>query len=149
MASRMKRIFHRKKEEDNSTFYNRTSNAAASDPTLRTSLYDSAVSGGLPQTGEYPIKGNDNLQQQGRKSSLRSRRSIGSHHYRSPSPDQTESQGTRAMAAPPPSDIVNPDLQASRKQRSPIPTSAQNEQKRRSRGHLSDDFSTLSLGNSG
>ena len=152
MASKVKRMFHRRKDDPNSPSHDRVPNTARSEPALRTSLYETAVSGGLPQTGEYPMKGNDSsvvLQQQGRKSSMRSQRSLGSRHNRSPTPEQHSSQANRAMAASPPSDIVNPDLQASRQHRRSISGSEQNGQISRSRGHLSNNFSAMNLNNTG
>ena len=146
----MKRIFHRKKDsEDVSPPPQRAPDSSRSEPALRTSLYEATSSDGLPHSGDYPLKGNDSsvfLQQQGRKSSLRSRPSSGSHYNRSPTPDQHTSQRHPAMAA---NDGVDSDVHASRLQKSPTPASGQNGQKRRSRTQLPEDFSNMSLGNTG
>ncbi|KAL9124795.1 MAG: hypothetical protein Q9217_005914 [Psora testacea] len=153
MASRVKRMLHRRKDDEyTSPSHVRAPTNARSVPALRTSLYDVTEPGGLPQTGDYPIKGNDSsviLQQHGRKSSLRSRRSSGSQHNISPTPDRYASQANPVMGAPAPHDIVNPDLQASGQQRRPASGSGQNGQKRWSRGQLPQDFSNLNLGNTG
>ena len=62
MESRLKKLFHRKKDDssEQSLDQSRRSAAATSSPTLQTSLYDTAPAGGAPQTGSYPIKGNNN-----------------------------------------------------------------------------------------
>ena len=95
MASRVKKIFHRKRDEDAEQPRYRTHDtiAARDDPALRTSLYESTTAAGLPQTGDYPLKGNDSsiMLQHGRKSSVRSRGSSAGHQnapYRSPTPEQ-------------------------------------------------------------
>ena len=79
MASRMKKMFHRKKDDDleEPQPRARAPTKAASNPAMRTSLYDSTTAGHMPQSGDYPIKGNDSstVLQNGRKSSIRSLRS--------------------------------------------------------------------------
>lgn len=79
MEARLKKIFHRKKDEPSEAplQQSRKSNAATSTPALRTSLYNDAPAGGLPQTGSYPIKGKDS------GAVLPNRRS--SLHHRGPS----------------------------------------------------------------
>lgn len=75
MESRLKKLFHRKKDHSSEEplHQSRNSAAATSSPALQTSLYDSAPAGGAPQTGSYPIKGNDSSGAlPKRKSSLRS-----------------------------------------------------------------------------
>ena len=59
MASRMKRLFHRKRDDDASSTDQRDAYPSGSDPALRTSLYDTTFAGGQPQTGDYPLRGND------------------------------------------------------------------------------------------
>lgn len=106
----MKKMFHRKKDDEvqKSTVGSRPSNNVRSDPAIRSSLYEDTLAGTVPQTGDYPVKGNDPsvvLQQQGRKSSLRSlrsRRNSGSQHQ-PPVPAQYENPKTAPRMAPPPS----------------------------------------------
>lgn len=61
MEARIRKIFHRKKDQLSEKPLQRSqrSAAATSSPALRTSLYDVAPQGGTPQTGDYPIKGNN------------------------------------------------------------------------------------------
>ena len=106
-------MFHRKKDEDieEPQLQSRPRGAAGSTPNLRTSLYDSTTTGGNPQTGNYPIKGNDNsvVLQTGRKSSVRSLRSRRSSSrssqynapYREPNPNKYDG-GRAATRVPPP-----------------------------------------------
>ncbi|KAL6719113.1 hypothetical protein ACLMJK_003350 [Lecanora helva] len=79
MTSRIKKLFHRGKDDDNGALqhYARTPATARSNPAIRTSMYDSTTAGTLPQTGDYPIRGNDSsvILRSGRKSSFRSSRS--------------------------------------------------------------------------
>ena len=59
MASRMKKIFHRKSQnlqQEPLQGGNRPIEGP-SDPTLRATPYDSTAPGGLPETGVYPIRG--------------------------------------------------------------------------------------------
>lgn len=76
MASRLKKIFSRKKDKphhDNAD----TSRADNTDdrPTFRTSLYHTAPAATAPETGGYPIKGDHNTPAlAGRRGSSRSRR---------------------------------------------------------------------------
>lgn len=116
MTSRMKKMFHRKKDDEveKSTVGSRPSHSARGDPAMRTSLYEDTMAGTVPQTGDYPVKGNDSsvvLQQQGRKSSLRSlrsRRNSGSQHQ-APSPTQYENpRKTPRMTPPPSSNSIGP-----------------------------------------
>jgi len=119
MASRMKKIFHRKKDDDGiekPTVSSRPPSSARSDPVIRTSLYEDAMAGTVPQTGDYPVKGNDSsvlLQQQGRESSvrsLRSRRNSGGQHtnlaHQSPVPTPYDNHGNTARTPPPPSNTM-------------------------------------------
>lgn len=74
MESRLKKLFHRKKDHspEQPLHESRKSAAATSSPALQTSLYDSAPAAGAPQTGSYPIKGNNSSGAlPKRKSSLR------------------------------------------------------------------------------
>lgn len=76
MEARIKKIFHRKKDHQSaqSLQQSQSSAAATSTPALRTSPYDSTSAGGLPQTGAYPIKGNNSSSAlRKRKSSLHNR----------------------------------------------------------------------------
>ena len=76
MEARIKKLFHRKKDASSEEPLQRTqmSNAARSSPALRTSLYDTVPAGGTPQTGPYPIKGdNSSAVLQKRISSQRNR----------------------------------------------------------------------------
>lgn len=156
MASRMKRIFHRKKDGDASPTGQRDSYSSSSETALRTSRYDTTVAGGRPQTGDYPIRGNDEslaLTQQGRKSSVRSRRSSGSQNRlsrRSVTPDRYAIQRNFEASPPPPRDIANPDVRASKYSRSPPSGRTQDDnQKRWSHSQLPQDFSGMSLGSDG
>ncbi|MCJ1470375.1 hypothetical protein MMC07_009020 [Pseudocyphellaria aurata] len=74
MESRLKKLFHRKKDHspEQPLHESQKSAAATSSPALQTSLYDSAPAGGAPQKGSYPIKGNNSSGAlPKRKSSLR------------------------------------------------------------------------------
>lgn len=76
MEARIKKLFHRKKDTSSEEHLQQThmSNAARSSPALRTSLYDTVPTGGPPQTGPYPIKGdNSSAVLQKRKASQRNR----------------------------------------------------------------------------
>ena len=96
MASRMKKLFHRSKDIDaeQSLQRARESMSDRSEPGLPSSRYESTEPGERPQTGDYPVKGNDNsvILQQGRKSSVsRSRRNSDTFEnvpYRSTTPNQ-------------------------------------------------------------
>lgn len=153
MASRVKKLFHRGKEDDGeqppAPTHTRNPNSTRSDPALRTSLYESTMPGDLPQTGDYPVKGNDSsvALQHGRKSSSRSRRNSSSHHnmpHSSTTPNHYEtSRNTRRMTPPP---MVN-SLEAgsySPYLHAPAMPMGGNDDKRRD---LPQDFSGLSLGN--
>lgn len=83
MTSKMKRLFHRKRDDEESVA--RASQSPYSnknDPAMHASSYDSTAPAGLPQTGDYPIKGNDMTAASGkqpkRKTSVRSWRSSNS-----------------------------------------------------------------------
>lgn len=157
MASRMKKMFHRKdKDPEEPTQTTRAPATASSDAAIRTSLYESTTAGGLPQTGDYPIKGNDSsvILQAGRKSSVRSMRSRrsssrGSQYntaYQAPQLDATRSP----RMSPPPSnvhgsgsyDTYDPYQDTS----SPI-AGQDDRQKRSSRSPLPQEFAGLNLGN--
>lgn len=149
MASRMKKLFHRKKEDSDAKPIERTRplNTDKRDPALRTSLYDSTLPGELPQTGEYPVKGNDSsvILQQGRRSSVsRSRRSSGTHHnvpYRSTTPNQYETSKRASDMTPPP---IGAGLKDPYQQSSTMPMGDQEDRRRRD---LPQDFSSLNMGN--
>lgn len=75
----MKKLFHRKKTSapsspDQTPVRSRPTGDVNHDPTLRTSRYESTTSAGLPQTGQYPLKGNNSsVALQGRRSETYSR----------------------------------------------------------------------------
>ena len=105
----MKKLFHRNKDSDAEQPPQRSPGPSLgrSDPALRTSLYESTEPGDPPQSGIYPVKGNDSsvILQQRRKSSIsRSRRNSATPHnvpYRSITPNQTEaSKRAPHMASP-------------------------------------------------
>ena len=60
----IKKLFHRNRDDSPQQSPNNSpgSPGTSGDPALRTSLYQSASPGGLPQTGDYPMKGNSNTQ---------------------------------------------------------------------------------------
>lgn len=82
MASRLRKIFSRKKDKPQQNNDNERSNSpslssrANNDrPTFRTSLYDTASAAPAPETGSYPIKGDHNTPAlAGRRGSSRNRR---------------------------------------------------------------------------
>lgn len=159
MASRMKKIFNRKKDDDTEKpqQHLRAPAPAGSDPAIRTSLYESTTAAGLPQTGDYPIKGNDSsvVLQAGRKSSVRSMRSRrsssrGSQYntpYQAPAPSQHDGpRKTPRMSPPPPSNAANPGLYDPY-QDSAFPMGGQDDKRKRwSRTPLPQEFAGLSLG---
>ncbi|KAL8696150.1 MAG: hypothetical protein Q9224_002946 [Gallowayella concinna] len=75
----MKKLFHRKKNSapsspEQTPPHSRLPGDVTNDPTLRTSRYESTTSAGLPQTGQYPLKGNNSsVALQGRRSETYSR----------------------------------------------------------------------------
>ena len=148
MASRMKKLFHRMKDSDAELPRQRTRAHMAdrSDPALRSSRYESTEPGELPQTGDYPVKGNDSslILQQGRKSSVsRSRRNSGTSHnvpYRSTTPNQHEAAKRTAHMTSPPIVAGSDDLY----QQSSVTPLAGQEGRRR---NLPQDLSGLNLGN--
>ena len=145
----MKKLFHRKKDSDAEQAVERTPapSTGRSDPALRSSLYESTKPGELPQTGDYPVRGNDSslILQQGRKSSVsRSRRNSGSHHnvpYRSTTPNQYEASKRASHMTPPP---VGPVSNNPYQQSPAMPMGGQEERRRRD---LPQDLSGLNLGN--
>lgn len=160
MASRVKKIFHRKRDEQSEEPQQptRAPATATSDPAMRTSLYESTTAGALPQTGDHPIKGNDSsvILQAGRKSSvrsLRSRRSSsrGSQYntpYRAPTPTQYDGSRAVPRAAPQPSYAASPPSYDPH-QNPTVPTNGQHDrQKRWSRPPLPQEFANLSLDDS-
>lgn len=151
MASRMKKLFHRKKDSDaeqpSQPTRTRAPNTDRTDPALRTSLYQSAKPGDPPQTGDYPVKGNDSslILQQGRKSSVsRSRRNSGTSHnvpYRSATPNQYEASKRAPPMTPPPAGAgFNDPYQQT-------PARHMGGQGERRRRDLPQDLSGLNLGN--
>ena len=147
MASRMKKLLHRKKDNDAEQPPQRSpaSNLGRSDPALRTSLYESTEPGDPPQSGMYPVKGNDSsvILQQGRKSSIsRSRRNSATPHnvpYRSVTPNQTDASKRAPHMTPPMTGGGPNDLY----QQSPaMPVGDREERRRRD---LPQDLSGLNL----
>ncbi|CAF9939880.1 MAG: hypothetical protein ALECFALPRED_008366 [Alectoria fallacina] len=149
MASRMKKLFHRQRDSDTEQPPQRTRAPTLDrrDPALRTSRYESTEPGQFPQTGDYPVKGNDSsvILQQGRNSSVsRSRRNSGTPQnvpYRSTTPNQYEASKRAPYMTPPPGLTGFNDPY----QQSPaMPMGGQEERPRRD---LPQGFSGLSLGN--
>ncbi len=149
MASRMKKLFHRKKDSvaEQPVERTRAPKTDRSDSALRTSLYESTKPGELPQTGDYPVKGNDSsvILQQGRQSSVsRSRRNSGTHHnipYRSTTPNESEASKRAPHMTPPPVGAAsNGPYQQS-------PAIAMGGQEERRRRDLPQDLAGLNLGN--
>ncbi|KAL9104149.1 MAG: hypothetical protein Q9163_000896 [Psora crenata] len=144
----MKRIFHRRKDDnddDPSPSNARGPNTARSDPAPRTSMYDTAMSAGAPQTGNYPIRGDDSSvvqQQQGQRSSA-------GPYDTSPASDRYRSQESPITRPNPAGDMTAPHLQASRQQKGHTAGLGPNEDKRWSPSQLPQDFSILNLGNTG
>ena len=109
MASKLKKILHRHKDEnvEKSPQQSDAHNSSQAEPALRTSLYESTAPAATPQTGDYAIRGNENsvVLQPSRKQSARSsrsRRSSGGHDnvpHRLPTPRRTP---------PPPSSATGP-----------------------------------------
>ena len=106
----MKRLFHGRKDGDaeQSPQHTRAPMSDRSEPALPSSRYESMEPGELPQTGDYPVKGNDSsvILQQGRKSSVsRSRRNSDTFHnvpYRSTTPSQYDAaKHAPHMTSPP------------------------------------------------
>lgn len=63
MEARIKKIFHRKRDEPSefSSGEDNGTQASTSNPALPTSLYDSTIPRDPPQTGTHPIKGNHTI----------------------------------------------------------------------------------------
>lgn len=109
MASKLKKILHRHKDEnvEKSPQQSHAPNTTQAEPALRTSLYESTAPAATPQTGDYAIRGNENsvVLQPSRKQSVRSsrsRRSSGGYDnvpHRLPTPHRTP---------PPPSIATGP-----------------------------------------
>lgn len=148
MASRMKKMFRRKDDGQG-----QSPKSTKSNPTLETSLYESTSAAGQPQLGDYPIKGNDSSAMlQGRKSSVRSRRSSGSQFnvpWRSPTPDQQTGRQTPRMSPPPGQNSLAAEQLAPYQHQTAVPASEQGNRKRWSRTPLPQEFASLSLGNDG
>ena len=144
MASKMKKIFHRNKDEnvEKSPKQSHESNNAQTEPALRTSLYESTAPAAAPQIGDYAIRGNENsvVLQPSRKHSVRSsrsRRSSGGYDnvpYRQPTPHRTP---------PPPSNAAGPGAYDPYQQ---APALLSTEQKPLSRSSLPQAFAGLDLG---
>ena len=148
MASRMKKLFHRSKDSDGEQSPQRTRAPVSDrDPALRSSRYESTEQGKSPQTGDYPVKGNDSsvILQHGRKSSVsRSRRNSGNSHnvpYRSTTPNQYEAAKHAPQMTSPPFAAGSNNLY---QQSLTMPVGGQEEPRKR---NLPQDFSGLNLGN--
>ncbi len=161
MASRMKKIFHRKKDEGSEGPPQRTRApaTASTDPAIRTSLYESTTAGGLPQTGDYPIKGNDSsvILRADRKSSVRSIRSRRSSSrgsqlntpYQAPTPNQSDvvRKTPRMSQSPSHANIPGSYNPYNSHQHPPSTMSGQDAQRNSSsRTPLSQEFAGLNLG---
>ena len=143
MASKMKKIFHRNKDEDVEKSHKQphAPNSTQTEPALRTSLYESTAPGATPQTGDYAIRGNDSsvVLQPSRKQSVRSsrsRRSSGGYDnvpHRLPTPHRTP---------PPPSNAVGPGAYDPYQQAPALPLT---EQKPLPRASLPQAFAGLNL----
>ena len=143
MASRMKKMLHRKKHDDAEEPQPRTRAPVnnRTDPAVRSSLYEDASPAAPPQTGETPIRGNDSsvVLQQGRKSSVKSSRNPQNSNGHDTLPYQAPaSRGTQ-----PPAATVVPGAYDSYQQVPALPTGGQNET---SRSALHQDFEGLNLG---
>jgi len=152
MASRVKTLFHRKKGEgvEEPPQRTRAPATARADPAFRTSLYESATAGGLPQTGDYPMKGNHSpvILQAGSRRSL----SRGSQHnapYQAPTPKQNDVARRTPHMSPSPSNSNNPasyDPYDPHQDTSP-PMSGQDDRRNRApRSALPQAFAGLNLG---
>ena len=143
----MKKLFHRRKHNElDSSLSQSSPYSPQSDAGVRTSRYDTTSVGGVPQTGEYPIKGNDTpnvlKKKPSRRSSIRSwRSSSGSQQpaifNRSPTPDHYASRNM------PPSSSNSNTLGS--EPYAPQPAA----QKRWSRTELPQEFSNINLANDG
>ena len=106
MASKIKKIFHRNKDDngEESPKQSHEFNSAQTEPALRTSLYESTAPAATPQTGDYAIRGNENsvVLQPSRKQSVRSSRSrrssVGYDNvtHRQPTPHRTQPSSSNA-----------------------------------------------------
>ena len=143
----MKKIFHRRKDSDAEESPQRIrAMSDRSDSGLSSSRYESTKPGELPQTGDYPVKGNDNsvILQQGRRSSIsRSRRNSGTSHnmpYRSTTPNQYEAVKHALPITSPPivAESNNPY------QQSPAMPTAGREERRR---NFPQDIPGMNMGN--
>ena len=159
MASRVKKLFNRKKDDESAEQQPRARAPTSShnDPAMRTSLYDSTVPAGLPQTGDYPIKGNDSsiILQAGRKSSIRSLRSRRSSsrgsQYNTPySPPPNQYDGSQEMPRGSSKPTYAPGSALNNPYQDPaVRSSGQDDgRKRWSRSPLPQEFAGLSLGDS-
>lgn len=105
MEARIKRLFHRKKDTSSETplHQSQRSNAAQSSPALRTSLYDSVPAGGPPQTGSYPIKGENTAVALQKRNSIRHKRGPSDPihgPFNSPAPNYSQQRPKSTNAGP-------------------------------------------------
>ncbi|KAL8796428.1 MAG: hypothetical protein Q9182_007387 [Xanthomendoza sp. 2 TL-2023] len=102
----MKKLFHRKKNSapnspEQTPVHPRPHGDANNGPSLRTSRYESTTSAGLPQTGQYPLRGNNSsLALQGRRSETYSRGQTTGGVEPSPRPS-TSNQYYGSLPTPP------------------------------------------------
>ena len=144
----MKKLFSRKKRGDPNPSPTHASSpySGRNESGLRTSFYDTTTASGEPQTGDYPIRGNDTpnvlrKKPPSRRSSIRSWRSTTSNqpisYNRAPTPDQYGGRpGSSAYAN---GDMIGSESYA------PQPVG----QRRWSRTQLPQEFSNMSLSNEG
>ncbi|KAL8709948.1 MAG: hypothetical protein Q9220_005398 [cf. Caloplaca sp. 1 TL-2023] len=91
----MKKLFHRKKASapsspEQTPPRKRQPESVNTDPNLRTSRYETTSSAGMPQTGQYPMKGNNSsVALQGRRSDTYSRGQSGGGVEPSPRPSSS------------------------------------------------------------
>ena len=142
----MKKLFHRKKRDEPGSSP-ASSPYSRGDLGLQTSLYDTTSTSGLPQSGDYPLRGNDTpnvlrKKPSSRRSSIRSWRSSSSQqpapYQRSPTPDR---YGSPELTSPP----SNRGMMGGSEAYAPQPAGS----RRWSRSQLPQDFSNMSLGNNG
>ena len=144
MASKLKKILHRHKDENVEKSPQQSHAPSSSQPEtgLRTSLYESTAAAATPQTGDYAIRGNENsvVLQPSRKQSVRSsrsRRSSGGYDnvpHRLPTPHRTP---------PPPSNATDPGAYDPYQQAPALPPI---EQQPLYRSSLPQAFAGLDLG---
>ncbi|KAL2039811.1 hypothetical protein N7G274_007211 [Stereocaulon virgatum] len=103
MASRMKKMFHRKKHDDAEEPQPRTRapENTRTDPAVRSSLYEDASPAAPPQTGDTPMRGNDSFTvlQQGHNSAVKPSRNLQNPNGHDTLPYQAPTYGTQLLAS--------------------------------------------------